>query len=846
MSALWRVGLAWLLAAGVARAAVGAGENLLINGTFEAEQSEFPEFWTPSSSKAVRFLRTGGPGGGTGAVALKDGGPLAGTLSVRQQGLTLVPGGTYTLSVHVRTKGFKSRHAGVIVHNSGWINEAGMKAFPADSEWTRYEKTFTLFASKGNEYGVALFAAAPEGEIAFADVRLEAVSDDARAGSSSQLALVNAPRLVPMQPLLNRIPAARPELTFRFFGALPEKEEAYVCEVSVAGTPLARQASPLRAGRVTVPLAGLACGDYVLEAAVRHKATGAAAVEARYGVSVVDPPAVDGSRVRRLNNLVAEVLDGALAAEAGEQAFGFVNPRDGWVFVSVEPTGEATGLAVAVDGVGLVMTARAGRQEAFRELGQGERRITVSGAAGGGRVVVRSVAEIFNYPPCVNPQVKENGAYDWAFMKRHVLHAVTTLNGGTLPGEAQAEAKALGLRWLANCGVTSVAGAERMREHLERSAGLTQPQYDGLTSDELFFARANIDEYTRALWALRNPEQRLIYTWVVGKPGIPALHTDFMSACLNASKGRGRLLFEAYCHPQPDEAAAAAYLDNMAGETMRRFRATFPGAEAGTGMIFGNFNQIPILSLEHDPAVDFKYFLDMQVNLIANSPDFEGLATTGYWGTYYGDEELARWSFLLMRHYAVEGRREMLSARHGFRYNPGFVANGDFAEGLAGWDVSAAEAGSVRADKVTGYGKNSQGRWGAGAAGDTVCVMVRREAAANRVSQTVRGLEPGRAYCLQFVTADHGDVTGKRHNPRRYGIDVALEGVERLPDRSFVHVDRRKDGRYKHNDNVAKVNLHRIVFRAAASELTLAFHDTAAAPGEALMLNYVQLKPYLE
>lgn len=846
MSALWRVGLAWLLAAGVARAAVGAGENLLINGTFEAEQSEFPEFWTPSSSKAVRFLRTGGPGGGTAAVALKDGGPLAGTLSVRQQGLTLVPGGTYTLSVHVRTKGFKSRHAGVIVHNSGWINEAGMKTFPADSEWTRYEKTFTLFASKGNEYGVALFAAAPEGEIAFADVRLEAVSEDARAGSSSQLALVNAPRLVPMQPLLNRIPAARPELTFRFFGALPEKEEAYVCEVSVAGTPLARQASPLRAGRVTVPLAGLARGDYVLEAAVRHKATGAAEVEARYGISVVETPAVDGSRVRRLNNLVAEVLDEALAAEAGEQAFRFVNPRDGWVFVSVEPTGEATGLAVAVDGVGLVMTARAGRQEAFRELGQGERRITVNGAAGGGRVVVRSVAEIFNYPPCVNPQVKENGAYDWAFMKRHVLHAVTTLNGGTLPGEAQAEAKALGLRWLANCGVTSVSGAERMREHLERSAGLTQPQYDGLTSDELFFARANIDEYTRALWALRNPEQRLIYTWVVGKPGIPALHTDFMSACLNASKGRGRLLFEAYCHPQPDEAAAAAYLDNMAGETMRRFRATFPGAEAGTGMIFGNFNQIPILSLEHDPAVDFKYFLDMQVNLIANSPDFEGLATTGYWGTYYGDEELARWSFLLMRHYAVEGRREMLSARHGFRYNPGFVANGDFAEGLAGWDVAAAEAGSVRADKVSGYGKNSQGRWGAGAAGDTVCVMVRREAAANRVSQTVRGLEPGRAYCLQFVTADHGDVTGKRHNPRRYGIDVALEGVERLPDRSFVHVDRRKDGRYKHNDNVAKVNLHRIVFRAAASELTLAFHDEAALPGEALMLNYVQLKPYLE
>jgi hypothetical protein len=61
-------------------------------------------------------------------------------------------------------------------------------------------------------------------------------------------------------------------------------------------------------------------------------------------------------------------------------------------------------------------------------------------------------------------------------------------------------------------------------------------------------------------------------------------------------------------------------------------------AAVGTGIIFGNFNQIPIISLESNPAVDFKYFLDMQVNLFANSPDFANLATTGYWGTYYQDQ----------------------------------------------------------------------------------------------------------------------------------------------------------------------------------------------------------------
>ncbi len=158
----------------------------------------------------------------------------------------------------------------------------------------------------------------------------------------------------------------------------------------------------------------------------------------------------------------------------------------------------------------------------------------------------------------------------------------------------------------------------------------------------------------------------------------------------------------------------------------------------------------------------------MQVNLIANSPDFAALATTGYWGTYYGDEELARWSFLLMRHYAVEGHKDMLSAHYGFKYNPGFLANGDFADGLNGWAVTPAAAGSIRADTIAGFGQNSQGRWGGSKAGDTVCVLTRQASPPNRIRQTAQGLTVGKAYCLQFVTADRQDVVGKKFSPRRY------------------------------------------------------------------------------
>lgn len=833
---------------GRARAAVAEGENLLINGTFEAEQVEFPEFWTPSNMKQVRFLRTGGPEGKMAAVVLDAGTEGSDSLSVRQQGLCLVPGGTYRLSANIRTKGFKSRHAGLVIHNRGWFRDNGIKALPADSEWTRHQVEFTLFPSENNEYGVACFAQSPTGELAIADVRLEALSAEARAGSKSQMAWVNEPRLVPIEPLLNQIPLQRPELTLAFYGVLPESTEAYEWGMEIKGRPIPVQRLAATAKRLSVPLKGLACGDYQLRALLRRKQGGETVMERVFPISVVDQPELDLSGIKPLNTLVAELLERPLAPEAAPQHFSFVRPRDGWIFVSVSGCAEqsAAEVTATLDGAALPLWPHQGCREAFRLVTRGAHQLTVSGVRPGMRLRVNAIPEIFNYPPCVNPVVPENGAYDWAFMKRHVLHAVTTLNGGNLPGEALSEAKARGLLWLANFNVAPVDDPVALRERMAAHAGMTQPRYDGITSDELFFGRITIDHYTQALWSLPNPENRRVYTWIVGKPGISSLHTDFMSACLNASHGRGRLLYEAYCHPQEDERAAAAYLDNMIAETMRRFNVYLPNAAAGSGIIFGNFNQLPVLSLEHNPAVDFKVFLDMQVNLVANDPVFEGLATIGYWGTYYGDEEMARWSFELMRHYAVEGRRDRLSERYGFRYRPELVVNGDFTDGLTGWEVAPAAEGAVRAETLAGYGKNSQGRWGAGKAGDTFCLLTRQPNGTNRVSQTARGLTPGKLYCLQFVTADHTDVVKKHFNPRRYGIEVEMPGVERDAARSFVHIDRRKGGRYEHNDNVAKVNLHRIVFRATAPTLTLVFHDASATPGETLMLNFVQMKPYRE
>ena len=191
----------------------------------------------------------------------------------------------------------------------------------------------------------------------------------------------------------------------------------------------------------------------------------------------------------------------------------------------------APGLAVTIDGRDTVITAATDRLEAFRELARGEHRIAVEGNNAGARLVVRSIPEIFNYPPCANSHVKENGSYDWKFMKRHILHAVTTLNGGNLPGDALPQSRP-SAKWLC-AGSIPRAIRPSCGAH-GKTAGMTQPQYDGFTCDELFFARATIAS-SQALKELR-PENRLVYTWIVGMLA-SALHAGFV---LHASTSRGR------------------------------------------------------------------------------------------------------------------------------------------------------------------------------------------------------------------------------------------------------------------------------------------------------------------
>lgn len=823
-------------------AGVKPGENILLNGRFETDQPELPLFWTCQSGRRfVSWTPSGGPGGLPSVKFANPAGNATGEVSFRQYGLGLAPDGIYRISARVRTKDFKSRSLGAVVVNQGWFDSVGVGKIQENQDWTLLSREVKMMPSNDGTYSAVIYAIDFTGEMEVADFRLEAVSADALANSSpsSVGASSRVLRLVPWSPILHRIPKSHPQVTFRLFGQLPAGDSAdyAVTLTTPAGTARAPLAPSLNT--LTLP-AGATGGEMVVSVQGRN---GTSVLSQAFGFGLIDVPPAAPANHRRLNNLVTEVLAAPLAPSAAEQRHSFHTVRDGWTFTAVE-TPAADALAVTIDGKP-VMAAGTPRLEAFRELPAGEHVISVTGTPGGGRVTVRSIAETFNYCPGVDSPVKENPPYDWAFQERYGLPAVTTQNGGNVPEDRRDWFRAQGYRWLANLGTTELEDGADLTRRLDGAGGLTDPCHDGVTCDEQFFGQPDIlERYTRGLRAYRNPNDRLIYTWIVGKPATPGVDQDFMSASINASRGRGKLMFEAYCRTKATEAEARAYLADHVTDTLEKYRAWYPPAGDATGIAFGDFNQIPILSLTHHPEVDYKYYLDMQLNLVANDPAFDGLSCAGYWGSYYADHELHRWALLLLRHYCVEGKTSMLSAKHGFSYIPGHLTNGDFRGTLAPW----AAKGNVRTDRFEGLGSRCQNRWGGnGGLGDTFATFAKgSDGAVDTLTQRATGLVPGRAYCLQFATFDARDVKANRFAPRHFALDATLSpGAEVRPELSWVHVDKRQMGRYAHNDGVARINLHHLVFTARAPEVQVTFSDAGSHPGEELGLNCVSLNPFL-
>lgn len=556
--------------------------------------------------------------------------------------------------------------------------------------------------------------------------------------------------------------------------------------------------------------------------------------------------------MKRLNNFVTELLNLENIPSNGE--VWFVNPREGWVFIS-------GGDRLDLDGIEVQLAQKGGGTgEAMRFLRAGEHKIRVEGAVE--RLIVRAAPELIFCKYQYDPHVRPHGPYDWAFLDRHVLDHVNCIvgNGSERQRPMAGAWKGQGKRWLVECPLPGLRQEESITadgayEFWTRNPGLQDPLLDGLIVDEFLGGRRGSDPkyraWTEAMQRIRANDRfkgKHFYPYCGAMYG-----ADLSEAFIRATVAAGyRFAWEQYLKEPHTETAAREQLATLT-ERMQGWLRAFPGCAAHTVMCLG-YMSTPPESLNADPKVDYKVWMDAQFQHLANDPAFDGLYGLMEYTCGYADEETVRWAARLYRHYGIEGQTEMLSPRLGFRYRLEHVDNPDFEEGTKGWSIQAVEAGSVETGTMEGWSW-LQGRYPRTTQGDTFLKMRRGRRGPNAFSQEIRDLKPGRPYSLKMFAADRRALLEGRSEEQKYAVSVRVEGAERVSEKSFQHVMHNC---YSHHlgpfnaQHRAWMNYHFEVFRAKGERARLTVSDWASATepggpdGQELMFNFIEVQPYLE
>jgi hypothetical protein len=255
------------------------------------------------------------------------------------------------------------------------------------------------------------------------------------------------------------------------------------------------------------------------------------------------------------------------------------------------------------------------------------------------------------------------------------------------------------------------------------------------------------------------------------------------------------------------------------------------------------------------PNVDYHVWMDQQMHTVANHPQLAGLAGLNWWTSLQADEETVRFVGKLYRHYAIEGRTDLLTK------DPLFLShleNADFERGLAGWTIEPAAAGTIAPKSFPRFGRIEGRYMGLGRPadpehiGDTFLWMQRSARGPNKFSQTIKNLEPGRLYSLKMFSCDYQDLV----EPKAKKLDeatpflgsVTIEGVEVDERRSF------SEPYASHPEPKIPVwiTYHWKVFRALKPTARLTVSDWPSQPtadsmvGQQQIFNFLEIQPYHE
>ncbi|MHC1605259.1 MAG: sugar-binding protein [Candidatus Methanofastidiosia archaeon] len=552
-----------------------------------------------------------------------------------------------------------------------------------------------------------------------------------------------------------------------------------------------------------------------------------------------------------LNNLVSELMNAKKRGLLCSSEIEFMNPRKGWCFFSI--TGNAK---VKLDSEkNLLVHSKTGKEitEVMRFLPVGKHTVHINGELE--ELTIQAIPELIycRYDKS-KTHIKPFGPYDWPFLNKEVLSNCNLIIGNKFNEEMQ-KWRAQGKKWLDPIGIPGRGNknisSEAFYQYWTKSLGYNHPQMNGIIVDE--FIGLSEEKYIafadsfRCLAADPVFKGRDLYAYCTSIFGSEAgklfLHTLYGAGWHHA--------LEQYLPEKPTEKRAKEFINDTLVRNAQDWNLAFPNSVRKAVITLGYLSQ-PTESLNIYPSVNYKVYMDMQFEAIANNPAFFGTYGIMEYKSAYSDEEIVRWAGRLYRHYCIEGNRTRLSKDP---YNLTHILNPDFDMGTKHWEIKAAEKGSITVKQYRGYSW-LQGRYPRTTQGDNFLVMRRSVKSPNVFSQEIKNLKPGHLYSMKMITADYQDLIKGLSKKAKHSIITKIDNVEILsgPKKSFQfifpngHALGEFNRRHKH---YYWMNYHWYVFRAKGTTAKLRISDwknnkePGAPVGQELMFNFIEIQPYI-
>jgi len=597
-------------------------------------------------------------------------------------------------------------------------------------------------------------------------------------------------------------------------------------------------------------------------------------------------PTVHFSGAKKRNNLVSELLLVSDVSKPGN-SFTFARPHEGWVLISAAWKGNGTVNIVLDDaskGDAVVVNGADGGKlaEAVRYVPKGEHRLRVE--CGGeiriDRLAVTAIPELIHCGLRFDPAIKSYGPYDMRFLEKDVLPNVTTLivpHNISLPRAVIDGWHRQGKRFVAEVGID--ARARSADDHFQYWAGFRDraPFLDGLIINEFIVnnpsarpgtavspererrmteERRRYGLYEEAIKKLRADaryKDTMLYAYVGGsgkKLNQEIIGPGFIRTIIDCGY---RVALERYIFEVSSEKASKDALQTFV-DGIVDWEAKEPGVKEHMVIAFGLFS-MPPGGINKLPNVDYHVWMDQQMNVVANHPAMSGVGGLEWWTSILADEETVRFVGKLYRHYAIDGKTEMLTGDPLFLTH---IQNADFEKGVEGWTLRPAAEGTIAARSFPRYGRIEGRYMGLGRPadpehkGDSFLWMKRSEKGPNTFSQAVKNLEAGRLYSMKMFSCDYSDLVNPKaktmEQASKFIGTVAVEGVDVDTKRSFTEM-------YASTPEPpipVWITYHWKVFRALGTTAQVTVSDWPAGKqpagpfGQEQTFNFLEIQPYDE